>query len=327
MVGQHSERSPMDHVRQRSIYWSRETETVVRNRYRAMLDAWGAEHAEHSISTSQGQTFAITAGNPELPTVILLPGSMATSAMWLRTIDALTDRFHVAAVDIIGDAGFSAPSRPAMKSDAHARWLDNVLDALQVEDASFVGASLGGWLSLDYAIRRSSRVHRLALLAPAGIGRIRPGFMFKTAPLLFLGSWGHRKALGLDMGFSADDPRLEDAAFLQLFETVRSGLIARMQPIPVFPDRQLRQLNMPVLTIVGGRDVIFDSHDTKRRVDANVEQSHVILLPDAGHGLVDTTTMIRAFLLGTGVPTGATHAAALAVAADRDAASGARRNR
>ncbi len=299
----------MEHLERRSIYWSRETETEVRKRYRAMLDAWGAEHAEHSISTSQGQTFAITAGNPTLPTVVLLPGSMATSAMWLRTIGALVDRFRVAAVDIIGDAGLSAPSRPAMKSDAHARWLDDVLDALQVADASFVGASLGGWLSLDYAIRRSARVNRLALLAPAGIGRIRPGFMLKTAPLLLLGSWGHRKALGLDMGFAADDPRLEeDAAFLQLFETVRSGFVARMQPIPIFPDRQLRQLNMPVLTVVGGRDAIFDSHDTQRRVEASVKRAEVILLPSAGHGLVDATTMIRTFLLGSGVPTGVSHA-------------------
>ena len=278
------------------VYWSRKTQAAVEGRYRAILDSWNTPHSEHRIPSSQGESFAIVAGAPEAHPVVFLPGSMATSAMWLATMDALLGRFRVIAVDIIGDAGFSAPSRPRMKSDAHARWLDDVLSALSVQSASFVGASLGGWLALDYAIRRSSRVTSLVLLAPAGIGRIRPSFLLRTAPLLFLGPWGHRKALNLDMGFNADDARAGGTSFMQLFDTVRSGFVARMQPIPAFSEAELRGLTMPMLVVIGGRDVVVDSAETLRRVGSAVPSARVMMLPRAGHGLIDTTQMVGDFL-------------------------------
>jgi pimeloyl-ACP methyl ester carboxylesterase len=285
------------------IYWSRKTESAVQERYRRILGAWPTPHTEHRIPTSQGETFVITTGSRDAPSVVFLPGAMATSAMWLGTIDAVADRFRAIAVDLIGDAGFSAPSRPSMRTDAHARWIDDVLDALAVESAHLVGASFGGWIALDYAIRRQARVRALALLAPAGIGRIRPGFMIKTAPLLLLGPWGHQRALNINMGFAEDDIRLGNSAFLELFRTVQSDFVARMRPIPVFSDAALRTLSVPVLTVVGGRDVVLDSYETQRRVEATMPNGQVLMLPDAGHGLIDTTQMVREFLLSTsGLP-------------------------
>ncbi len=281
----------------RTVYWSPATEAAVRDRYRSMLDTWGVEHSEQVLSTSQGDTFVLSAGKRELPAVVLLPGSMATSAMWLRTVPSLADRFHVVAVDIIGDAGFSASSRPPMKSDAHARWMDEILDALELKTVSLVGASFGAWVALDYAIRRHHRVNNMVLLAPAGVGRIWPGFILKAAPFLFMGAWGHRKALNMDMGFSESDAAPADSAFIDLFATVRSGFRARMQPIPVFTDRQLATLDMPILAVVGGRDAIFDSRETQRRLETNADAAEVLMLPDAGHALVDTTPLIRDFLI------------------------------
>ena len=89
---------------------------------------------------------------------------MFDAAVW-------SSRFRVYAIDMIGDAGLSAPSRPPLAGDAHALWLDDVLAGLSVASASFVGMSLGGWLTLDYASPRPGRVERLALICPAGIGR------------------------------------------------------------------------------------------------------------------------------------------------------------
>ena len=148
------------------IFWSKDAEQRVLECYRGILDSWATPHKEHRLFTSQGETFVLSAGDPTKPPVILLPGSMATSAMWLRTMDVLSSDYHVLAVDIIGDAGYSAPSRPWIMSAAHARWLDDVLDRLSLKSATFVGASFGGLLALDYAVRRHARVDRLALLAP-----------------------------------------------------------------------------------------------------------------------------------------------------------------
>jgi pimeloyl-ACP methyl ester carboxylesterase len=248
------------------IYWSKGVERRVLECYRRILNSWATPHTEHRLSTSQGETFVLSAGDPANPPVILLPGSMATSAMWLRTMDALVSDHYALAVDIIGDAGYSAPSRPRLTSDAHARWLDDVLDRLSLNAAAFVGASFGGLLAADYATRGHDRVERLALLAPGGIVHIRLGAMLRAAPLLFLGPWGHRKALDIDMGFTANDMRSENNDFLELFSLVQSGFVARMQPLPRLSDAALKTLAMPILAVFGSRDSLFDSQAARQRL-------------------------------------------------------------
>jgi pimeloyl-ACP methyl ester carboxylesterase len=278
------------------IFWSKDAERRVLDCYRGILDSWATPHREHRIPTSQGETFVLAAGDPAKPPVILLHGSMATSAMWLRTMDVLCSDHHVLAIDIIGDGGYSAPSRPWLASDAHAKWLDDVLDGLSLGSAAFVGASLGGLLALDYAIRRPARVERLALLAPGGLVYIRFGAMLHAAPLLFLGPWGHRKALKVDMGFDTKDLRPENAEFLKLFGLVQSGFVARMQMLPRFSDAALKTLTMPILAAFGGKDSLFDSIAAKRRLSTCAPHSKIVFLPEEGHGLHDMTPEIQEFL-------------------------------
>ncbi|MET7399007.1 alpha/beta fold hydrolase [Dactylosporangium sp. NPDC005572] len=100
---------------------------------------------------------------------MLLHGAIANSASWMGDAAEWSQRFRVYAVDVIGEAGLSAPARPPLDSDAYAARLDDVLDGLGLRGASFAGISLGGWLALDYAIRRPDRVDRLALLNPGGV--------------------------------------------------------------------------------------------------------------------------------------------------------------
>jgi pimeloyl-ACP methyl ester carboxylesterase len=184
-----------------------------------------------------------------------------------------------------------------MTSDDHAGWLDDVWNALNIESASVVGASLGGWLALDYAIRRTAKVNSLALLAPAGVGRLRLSFLLRAGPLLFMGPWGHRRALNLDMGYPNEEMTAEGQAFVDFFKLAQRHYVARTKPIPTFSDQMLRRVTMPVMAIVGGRDAILDSDETKRRLEACVPDVQVKYLSGAGHGLVDSTPSVLEFLL------------------------------
>lgn len=278
------------------IFWSQDAQRRALDCYRGLLDDWDTPHTEHRLRTSQGETFVISAGDPAKPPVILLPGSMATSAMWLRTMEVLSADHHACSIDIIGDAGYSAPSRPWLTSDAHARWLDDVLDRLSLKAAAFVGASFGGLLAIDYAVRRQERVTRLALLAPGGIVHIRLGAMLRAAPFLLLGPWGHRRALNVDMGFEANDPGTASDDFLKLFKLVQSGFVARMQLLPRFSEAALKTLTMPVLAVLGGKDALFDSEAIRKRLKRCVPHAEVVFLAEEGHGLHDMTPTIKKFL-------------------------------
>ena len=114
--------------------------------------------------------------------------------MWMGDVAAWAAHFRVYAVDMIGEPGLSAPSRPPLASDAYALWLDDVMQALALTRASIVGVSLGGWLALDYATRRPARVEKVVLLCPGGVGHQKMSTVFKAGVLLMLGAWGRRKA-------------------------------------------------------------------------------------------------------------------------------------
>ena len=282
-------------------FWTKAGSRIVRDRYESLLDQWPVPVKRHYIGTCEGDTFVLSCGREDAPPLVLLHGGMATSAMWSRNVGVWGRHFHVLAVDIIGDAGLSAPSRPSMSSEAHALWLDDVLGELDISSTAVVGASLGGWVGVDYAIRRTSRVDRLVLLAPAGVSPVRLSFAVRVAPLLLLGPWGHRRALSLDMGFDPDEETsAEGREFVSFLKLVQQHFVARTRPIPTFSDKSLSELTMPVFAIVGGRDAFFDSEVTRRRLLSHASHARVKVIPEAGHGLADSTADVVEFLLGGG---------------------------
>ena len=78
------------------------------------------------VSTCQGDTFVVASGDRTAPPVVLLHGSGTNSASWMRDVAAWAQRHRVYAIDMIGEPGLSAPSRPPLASSAYAEWLDDV---------------------------------------------------------------------------------------------------------------------------------------------------------------------------------------------------------
>lgn len=280
----------------RSVWKSAEGERVVRDRYLEILKHWPVPNRQLRVPTREGETFVIDSsgacGAESAPPLLLLHGSVANSAMWMGSVAEWAPHFRIFAVDIIGDAGLSAPSRPPLASDAHALWLDDVMRELGLERTSLAGTSLGGWLALDYATRRPERVDAVVAVCPAGIGRQKLGIAFKTIPLGLMGRWGKRKVAELVLGRAPGNPTPAQQYFLLIHKHFR----VRILKLPVFSDRALQRLTMPVMAIVGGQDVMFDSDETKQRLERNVPRAEIRYLPEAGHFIPGQTEAVLEFL-------------------------------
>jgi pimeloyl-ACP methyl ester carboxylesterase len=279
-----------------TVYVSEDGRRAVHALCASMLSRWPVPSEQRMVPTRQGDTFVVVCGPSSAPPVVLLQGSGASVAMWMRDI-ALWARSHrVYAVDLIGEPGFSAASRPPLGSDAYALWLDDVMRALGLVRASFVGVSLGGWIVLDYAMRRADRVERVVILSPSGVGRQRVSFAFKAAGLLLLGRWGRRKAMALAVGPMTGRPHPEDREVGRLALLIARHFRHRRAKVPIFDDEQLKHLTMPLLAIVGARDALLDSHETKRRLERVAPRATVRMLAGAGHVVRDQTPDILEFL-------------------------------
>ena len=281
----------------RSIFRSATGEKAVHTLYRQVLDGWPTPKTELRLATREGETFVVASGPEDAPPLFLLHGSQANASAWMFDVVSWSRAFRCYAVDMIGEPGFSAPSRPPLGGEAHALWLDDVMAGLGLTKASFVGMSLGGWLALDYAKRRPAAIERLALVCPAGIGR-QKNFLLKAAPLLLLGPWGVRRMREMVFGRLQGDPPPAARPLIQLMGLIGRTIRPRIVKLPRLSDEELQRLTAPTLVIVGGRDVILNSEDTRRRLAKWAPHAEVVLLPEALHFIPGQAARILEFLKG-----------------------------
>jgi pimeloyl-ACP methyl ester carboxylesterase len=76
----------------------------------------------------------------------------------------------------------------------------------------------------------------------------------------------------------------------------------RWVKMPVFNDEDLKRLTMPMLAILGGRDVLLDSAETKRRLERTVPHADIRYYPEMGHFIPGQNAAILEFLRRSAAP-------------------------
>lgn len=100
------------------------------------------------------------------PPVVLLHGFLSTAAVWEPVVSQLESKCQCVTVDLPG-FGRSAKGTAVPRGVwGRADWLRGLLDTLNIETATLVGASMGGQTALAFAKRYPTRIRRLVLIAP-----------------------------------------------------------------------------------------------------------------------------------------------------------------
>ncbi|MGW5194177.1 3-oxoadipate enol-lactonase [Kribbella sp. NPDC004138] len=107
----------------------------------------------------------VETGSADAPVVLLGSSLGASQAMWAPQVDVLAQRFRVIAFDHRGHGGSDVPEGPYTIDDLGGDVVE-LLDTLEVQQASYVGISLGGAVGLWLAQNAPERFHRFALLCP-----------------------------------------------------------------------------------------------------------------------------------------------------------------
>ena len=101
------------------------------------------------------------------PTVILLHGLGSSSQAWQVNIAPLAEKFHVLVPDQIG-FGKSAKPLVNYRIRTYVDFLDQFCKQLQIDRATLVGASMGGWIAASFTAAFPDRVDKLVLVDAAG---------------------------------------------------------------------------------------------------------------------------------------------------------------
>ena len=130
----------------------------------------------------------LTAGRGGAPPALLLHGGGFDAAdfSYRYAIEPLSRLRPVLAFDW---PGYGGSDKPNLRYDLafYARFLERLMDSLEIRRAALVGISMGGGAALSFALRSPERVEKLVLVASYGLGEDMPygrlGYLLAHAPL------------------------------------------------------------------------------------------------------------------------------------------------
>jgi pimeloyl-ACP methyl ester carboxylesterase len=236
----------------------------------------------------------------EGPSVVFVHGLGGSWQNWLENLLPLARDHRVIAIDLPGFGRSEMPEGKVTIS-GWARWLDRLCDILEIEAASFVGNSMGGFICADLAILFPQRVERLALVTAAGL-TVEHQRSERLLRLIEIGeSFGQaalaralaapeaivRRRRGRKLLMWAIAAHPEELSPPLVWEQLRGvptpGFVPALDALTSYPIRdRLRQISCPTLIVWGERDRLVplrDAHEFRRLIG----DSRLLVYEDTGH--------------------------------------------
>lgn len=259
--------------------------------YHAQLAEWPLQPERRVIETKTGRTHVLVWGPKDAPPLVLLHGAGAAGIAWIYQAEALGQQHRVYAPDVPGHSGLSVAKKSIKKIAEYMTWLDELLDALELQRVDMLGISMGGAFAIDYALHAPARVNRLVLLSPAmTLVSMRAAFFLNGIPLFFgtAGTERFMRYIGSqeNAGHAPYEARLR--TMVQWFTTA-SRHFGMFQAVgveypSVLSDEQLRTLRPRTLVIIGEQEVIYDAKKAMARA-ALIPNVKTALIIRAGHDI------------------------------------------
>jgi pimeloyl-ACP methyl ester carboxylesterase len=256
-------------------------------------------HPEHSwFTTIDGVRIHFQeAGAENAPPMILIHGFISSNLVWNEVFLPLARAgFHVIAPDLPGYGYSDKPRDGEYTIAAQARAVLGLMDKLEIDRATIVGASYGGAVAAMIALDHPERVANLVLVGAVTndepkkkllLRLLRVPVIGDIATPLFLGSrWILRKRteeVYQRLGYPIDERKLEARHHLletanthrAMIRTVRRWSADRIS-------REASLIRQPTLLVWGEEDTHIPVSDAFRLRDA-IPNSRLIVFRHCGH--------------------------------------------
>lgn len=219
--------------------------------------------AEREVDVAERSVRFRVAGSGD--PVVLVHGLAGSARWWRPVLPALVEHHTVHLVDLPGFGAMRGGPRLALEQAAE--WLVAWRVAAGIPRASLVGHSMGAAVVVRAAARDPDGVHRLVLVAPAGLGR-----RSAAAHVLPLASELRRRGPRFMAVLATDVLRAGPRTMLRatldvLSEDVRADLA---------------RVTAPTLAVLGARDSLIPL-DVGAALARDLPGARVVVLDAAGH--------------------------------------------
>lgn len=236
-----------------------------------------------NVETSFGKTNIIATGDSSNPPIIIIHGSNGCAPIALETYPNLSKRFRVYAVDVIAQPNKSAETRPSMKDDSYGKWMNEVIDQLNITDVTLAGFSFGGLVILKTLENDESKIKEVFLSAPAYIVNGNPlKALFKIfIPMRRYIRSGKPKFVE---AFLKDVFTDRDEFAIKYLSQVFQHFKMDFTPVPIIDKEKARLIKTPITLIAAKHDVIFPGEKMiKRATQIFPSLKESVLLKNSKH--------------------------------------------
>jgi len=250
--------------------------------YDALLERWQIPITALDVPGEFGTTRVNVCGPEDAAPLVLMHGGRTASPGWFANVAELGREHRVYAIDTMGDPGRSVNDgrRVASRADL-ARWLDELVGALDLRNADYCGHSFGAWQALSYALRNPQRVRRVVLLDPTQcFAGFAPGCLWHAALSVLPGGSAEKYLRWESRGAHLDAQWLE---FQVLSTSAAHGkLIGARRP----GAEQLSSLANPTLILLAQRSRVHDVEKVREAARRTLPHAVIETLPDVSHHMI-----------------------------------------
>ena len=236
-----------------------------------------------NVETSFGKTNIIATGDSSNPPIIIIHGSNGCAPIALETYPNLSKRFRVYAVDVIAQPNKSAETRPSMKDKSYGKWMNEVIDQLNITDVTLAGFSFGGLVILKTLENDESKIKEVFLSAPAYIVNGNP---LKALFKIFIPMRRYMRSGKPQFveAFLKDVFTDRDEFAIKYLSQVFQHFKMDFTPVPIIDKEKARLIKTPITLIAAKHDVIFPGEKMiKRATQIFPSLKESVLLKNSKH--------------------------------------------
>lgn len=267
----------------KTFFRSPSTKNTIIEMYYNKLDELPINYELQQIETSYGDTNIIITGKKNNPPLVLIHGSNGCAPIALEAMLDLNKNFKVYAIDVIAQPNLSEGIRPNMKDHSYGKWMFEILARLNIQDATMVGISFGGFITWKTLLFDSRRISRAFLIVPAGIVNGNPlKAMWNVFLPMKLYQWRKNKKY-LYQFLNKLFTEVDEFAQHYLAE-VFINFEMDFSSIPLIKKEEAKNITTPIHIIGADNDLLFPGKKLLKHAKEIFPSLHEsILLPNSKH--------------------------------------------
>ena len=236
----------------KSLYKSLEHKKAILEIYQEKLDELNVDYRFEEVETEFGITNIVVTGNANNPPLVLVHGSNGCAPIGLEIFPKLAQKYHVFAVDVIAQPNRSSETRPSMKDNSYGKWMNEVMEKMDLTGVTIVGFSFGGLIIWKTLAENEARIKEAFLICPAGIVNGNPlKAIFNVFIPMKRYMWT-KKPKFVERFLSALFTERDEFA-VKYLSKVFLNFEMDFSPIPTIKESEAKKITKP-LTIIGADD-------------------------------------------------------------------------